>query len=174
MNVSDICKKYDIINYTINDDGSIDVNGNVNLDQYGLKRIPLDFNRVDGNFSCSDNYLTDLKGCPKFVGGYFNCRNNYLSSLENGPESVDLNYHCENQKITNLNGYPKKLGGSFYCLGNPIGSIFFVADQHFLYTFHFYKIIKDDTVNLKRLKYVMNLYDEIIDLEEIKKYYKLV
>ena len=37
-----------------------------------------------------------------------------------------------------------------------------------------YKIIKGDTVNLKRLKYVMDLYDKPIDLEEIQKYYKLV
>ena len=29
--INDICQKYDIENYTINEDGSIDVNGNVNL-----------------------------------------------------------------------------------------------------------------------------------------------
>ena len=46
--ISLICKKYGITNYTINGDGSIDVNGNVNLIGYGLTELPLRFNRVGG------------------------------------------------------------------------------------------------------------------------------
>lgn len=46
--ISDICKKYDIENYTINPDGSIDVNGNVNLSTFNLTELPLTFNYVSG------------------------------------------------------------------------------------------------------------------------------
>ena len=36
MSIEEICKKYRIKNYTINDDGSIDVDGYVYLHGYGL------------------------------------------------------------------------------------------------------------------------------------------
>ena len=41
--VEAICKKYKIENYTINDDLSIDVDGNVNLSKKGLRKLPLKF-----------------------------------------------------------------------------------------------------------------------------------
>ena len=64
--------------------------------------------------------------------------------------------------------------GRFYCNYTPLSSIFNNVDRHFLHAFNFYKIIKEDTVNLKRLKYVMDLYDQPIDLDKIQKYYRLV
>ena len=39
--IHDICKKYNIENYTINSDGSIDVDGNVNLSKMNLTELPL-------------------------------------------------------------------------------------------------------------------------------------
>ncbi len=63
------------------------------------------------------------------------------------------------------------MGGVLYCTDTPIGSIFNRVDQHFLHAFNFYKVIKDKTVNLKRLRYVMDLYDQPIDLDQIKEYY---
>ena len=44
--IKDICKLYGIVNYTINDDLSVDVDWNVNLSSHSLKRIPLNFNKV--------------------------------------------------------------------------------------------------------------------------------
>ncbi len=49
-NIDEICKKYDIENYTINSDGSIDVNENVDLFDKRLIKIPLKFNKVNGIF----------------------------------------------------------------------------------------------------------------------------
>ena len=46
--IHDICKKYNITNYSINPDGSIDVDETVYLSGKGLKRVPLKFNKVDG------------------------------------------------------------------------------------------------------------------------------
>ena len=77
-----ICKKYGIYDYTINNDGSIDVNGSVDLTHNRLKKLPLKFNYIGGNFNCSYNNLTTLEGSPKQVDGYFDCENNDLTSLE--------------------------------------------------------------------------------------------
>jgi hypothetical protein len=62
--IDKICRKYNIINYTINSDNSVDVDGDVNLWGKKLKSIPLNLNIVNGYFECGYNYLTSLKGCP--------------------------------------------------------------------------------------------------------------
>jgi hypothetical protein len=97
--IKDICREYRITNYTINDDGSIDVNGNVDLSYISLTKLPLKFRNVSGYFWCDHNELTSLEGGPSSVGGDFYCHNNRLTSLEGCPSSV---------------------GGSFYFHNNPI------------------------------------------------------
>ena len=69
--VIEVCNRYEIKNYTINDDLSIDVNGNVNLAYRRLEYLPLKFNYVGVDFICSNNKLESLKGCPQTVGGGF-------------------------------------------------------------------------------------------------------
>ena len=69
--IREICRKYEIENYTINPDGSIDVDGCVDLCVCRIIEIQLKFNKVNGLFSCSNNLLTSLEGCPKEVGGDF-------------------------------------------------------------------------------------------------------
>ena len=79
MNIEEIhilCKKYKIENYKINDDLTIDVKGNVYLENLQLNRLPLKFNEVTGNFLCHKSKLTSLEGSPKKVGGVFYCSNN--------------------------------------------------------------------------------------------------
>ena len=196
MTIDEICKRYDIKNYIINDDGTIDVNGDVYLFNKGLVELPLTFNKVTGYFECDGNNLTTLKGGPKWVGDYFYCSNNKLTSLEFSPDYVGGYFSCRNNDLTDLVGSPKQVGDSFnchdnknlidpkgsperigsffYCNNTPLSSIFNRVDINFLYAFNFYKVIKDDTVNLKRLRYVMDLYDQPIDLEEIKKYYRII
>jgi hypothetical protein len=39
-------------------DGTVDVNGDVNLFNRKLSKIPLKFGRVTGNFNCQNNNLT--------------------------------------------------------------------------------------------------------------------
>ena len=175
MTIEQICRKYKIKNYTINDDGSIDVNGDVGLSYGVLTELPLVFNKVTGDFYCYENRLTSLKGSPKWVGGSFHCGHNQLTDLKGSPKQVDGRFNCSgNENLNNINGYTEKIYGLFYCNNTPLSSIFNNVDRHFLYTFNFYKIIKDDTVNLKRLKYVMDLYDKPIDLDKIEKYYRIV
>jgi hypothetical protein len=129
-------------NYTINPDGSIDVDGefdnNVNfnpnrspstklrykpLNRHKLTKLPIKFNKVGGNFICNDNELTTLEGAPKEVGGDFLCSRNELTSLEGGPESVGGDFICRNNQLTSLQGAPKKVGGDFYCSRNELTSL---------------------------------------------------
>ncbi|MEG7685949.1 hypothetical protein, partial [Listeria monocytogenes] len=71
--INSICKKYNIENYVINSNGSIDVGDDVLIYNKGLTKLPLKFNRVDGEFNCSYNQLTTLEGCPNYVGCNFFC-----------------------------------------------------------------------------------------------------
>ena len=43
----------------------------------------------------------------------------------------------------------------------------------FIRTFNTFKVIKGNKINLKRLKYIMEMFDKPIKLEEIKKYYTI-
>ena len=195
MSIQEICNKYDIENYTINEDGSIDVDGKVNIINSTLEKLPLNFNKVTGYFNCENNLLTTLEGCPKEVEFYFSCRDNKLTSLEGGPKKVLNNYNCSGNLLTTLKGCPEYVGGGtfncswnnltdldfipvfikrkFYCDNNPIASISNQMYLDFLKAFKSFKVIKDDIVNLKRLKYIMEMFDKRIDLKEIEKYYTI-
>lgn len=214
--IEHLCKILTITDYTINDDMSINVAGDVSLNGYGLKKIPLNFYYVLGDFNCSHNELTTLEGSPKKVDGFFACSHNNLTTLEYGPESIGgsyichknkltslkgcleeingnfgcsgnllknlehgpksvaKNYDCTQNKITSLLGCPESIGGQFFCSANPIGSIFRYVDGQFLNLFKRFKIIKDDSVDFKRLKYIMEMYDFPIFIEQIEKYYKII
>jgi len=121
--VDSICRKYGIQNYTINPDESIDVDGNVDLSSRGLKRIPLKFRNVRGNFYCNYNQLTSLEGCPQSVSGAFSCSSNKLTSLEGGPQSVGGHFFCSDNQLTSLEGCPQSVGGHFYCNYNQLTSL---------------------------------------------------
>ncbi len=103
--IHDICKKYSIENYSINSDGSIDVNGNVNLYKRGLSKIPLKFNKVSGYFDCSYNKLTDLENFPNEIKSWFNCSYNKLTSLKGVPEKVYDMFYCGGNPLESLDGY---------------------------------------------------------------------
>ena len=111
--ISLICKQYGIENYTVNDDGSIDVNGDVELSFKDLTELPLTFNKVSGSFDCDYNKLTTLKGCPRWVGGSFSCQYNQLTSLEFSPDYVGGYFNCRYNKLTD-NYCDTEIGGSFY------------------------------------------------------------
>ena len=79
--IAEICKKYGITNWSINEDGLVDVDGGVNLYKKSLNKLPLKFGKVGGNFWCNGNQLTTLEGCPTEVGGDIYCFNNQLTII---------------------------------------------------------------------------------------------
>jgi hypothetical protein len=151
------------------------VGSNFNCYNNQLPSLEFSPEYVGGNFACNNNQLLSLEFSPEYVGGYFGCELNYLTDLVGSPKEVGGDFFCgENEKLITPKGCTEKIGKEFNCFKTPLSSIFNRVDKHFLHAFNFYKVIKDDTVNLKRLKYVMDLYDKPIDLEEIEKYYRIV
>jgi len=118
-----ICEKYDIENYTINEDGTIDIDGNVDLSYRKLTKLPLKFGNVGGHFSCGPNRLITLKGCPKSVAGIFDCSDNKLTSLEGCPQSVGGNFDCGNNQLTTLEFCSQSVGGHFDCSSNKLTTL---------------------------------------------------
>ena len=78
-----------VLDYTVNIDNSIDVQGSVKFPEFAsfLTELPLKFNKVSGDFDCSALInLTTLKGAPVEVGGIFNCAYTNIKSLRYAPK----------------------------------------------------------------------------------------
>ena len=120
--IKNICRKHHIHDYTINDDGSIDVeNVEFNPNYYHIKRIPLKFNKVNNNFMFICNDVRSLKGSPKYVNGHFRCGGNKLKSLKYSPEYVGELFCCESNNLRTLKYAPKEVN-DFNCFGNKLTS----------------------------------------------------
>jgi len=177
--IIEVCKKYEINNYTINDDLSIDVDDFVDLSQTGLEYIPLRFNYVSGGFRCSQNELKSLEGCPQTVSGSFYCSNNKLVSLEGCPQTVGFNFGCEDNKLRDLEHFPE-VNRIIGIMGNPVDLLVHTfiknADSFMIEDFVDYEIVRNrDTVMLDRLQTFIRDNDlEMPDLEDIKKHYKII
>lgn len=102
--IHDICKKYRIRNYTINPDGSIDVDGNVYLNTMNLTEIPLKFNKVSGSFDVSNNKLTSLEGSPDIVDGTYYCSSNIIKDLNGITTKIKYSIRLYNNPLQSLNG----------------------------------------------------------------------
>jgi len=100
-----------------------DSNTDINIFLLNLYIIPIQFNIVKGNFSCSFNYLILLKGCPKEIKGNFYCHNNKLKSLKGCPEEIEGNFDCSHNSLISLEGCPKEVGGHFDCYYNNLISL---------------------------------------------------
>lgn len=110
--INKLCKVYNIKNYTINSDCSIDVYGNVDLQNCNITEFLVQFNIISGSFDCSYNNLTTLKGCPRHVGGSFYCNSNNLNSFDHCPEFVGGDFLGYQNNISQLVKLPSciKLG----------------------------------------------------------------
>ena len=119
-----ICKKLNIKNYTINSDGSIDVEGDVILTGLVKGRIPIQFNRVSGNFICCDSELTTLENSPRYINVNFNVDSNKLTNLENSPISIGGYFSVENNNLISLRGSEKITGiKNIYFCNNKLTSL---------------------------------------------------
>ena len=120
--IEDLCAQYNIKNYSINEDGSIDVDGSVDLSNLKLSKIPIKFGRVSDHFYCYSNQLANLEGAPSYVGGDFYCGFNNLSSL-GAPNHVGGGFYCQYNQLASLEGAPSYVGGDFFCYNNQLASL---------------------------------------------------
>ena len=143
--INHICDKYNIFNYSINQDGSIDVNDSVYLSKKNLLEIPLKFGKVLGVFYCANNQLTSLKNSPIEAHG-FNCNDTKLTSLLGGPKKVKNNYWCRRNDIKDFVGFPEHFLWLFVT-GNPIEKILNLVfedhQQKFIFWLNEYDVIRD-------------------------------
>ena len=183
--IHSICEKYNIENYTINSDGTIDVDGDVNFYNQRLTKLPLRFGNVSGYFECTHNFLTTLEGCPKSVGssfacnrnnlislegcpqsvgGYFACHNNLLTTLEFSPKSVDGYFDCRNNKLTSLEGCSQSVGGSYFNFSNNLLKDLYGFPEFFDSTIFYSGNPVSDILNLFNRKHKFNRIAKVIDL----------
>ena len=195
--IDSICKKFGIKNYTINED-SVDVDGDVDLRNKGLTKIPLKFGKVSGDFSCRDNQLISLEGSPLSVGGHFDCSFNQLKSLEGAPLSVGGDFSCYSNELKSLDGISGRISGGIYCYSNQLRDVKGVKDgwlgefsvyrnpvheifklfpyekwDEVIEILNEYEVIRDDgnLIILQRLEQVfLDLGLEVPEIEEIKGY----
>ena len=109
-----------IINYTINTDLTIDVDGDVDLSYSEEEQLPdyIQFGTVTKHFYINNcNELESLKGCPKEVGRNFYCdKCPKLKSLKGVPQKVGGGFSCnECDNLESLKDCPKEVGEGFYC-----------------------------------------------------------
>ena len=95
QDIHKICDNLKIDNYTINPDGSIDVDGDVVM--LIFNELPIKFNKVSGNFYCSYNNLSTLKNFPNEVGGETFLYGNPLKSLDGYNGGYDKLF-CDNKE----------------------------------------------------------------------------
>jgi hypothetical protein len=153
--IDEICRKYGIVNYTINSDNSVDVDGGVDLYWKKLTSIPLNFNIVNGYFNCGNNYLTSLKGCPVRVGNWFSCHNNKLTSLQYSPQYIERGgFDCRWNEIESLQYCTELIRDDFYCYENNLTSLQyhptvygkFWCDNNQINTFENFYYFKEDII----------------------------
>ena len=72
--------------WTLNENGKVDVDGGVSMNNTKLTEIPVKFGRVGGWFHCANNNLTTLKNCPDWIYGqitfYKNPLTNYFKNIK--------------------------------------------------------------------------------------------
>jgi len=175
QDIHDLCKKYYIENYTIND-GLVSVDGDVDLNNRHLTEIPIPFKEVSGILNCSHNKLTSLKNCPQTVGDNFYCDNNQLTSLEYCPETVGGGFYCGYNQITNFDGLPEFFEQFINLRNNPVNEIYkiFKEDPRCIYWIREYDVIRDMVVNRYRLEEVFHTLEMEVPKDIILKEYILI
>jgi hypothetical protein len=135
--ISNRCIGLRISNFSINDDGSINVTGDLRISDsfydrdleplhfkkvdgnvtvgsfYRLSEIPVIVDEVTGDWNCYNTRLDNLKGSPREVGGSYYCRRNNVRTLEGAPVHVGGNFDVSNNMIDSLVGSPRFIGGRF-------------------------------------------------------------
>lgn len=137
--------KYKIKNYIINDDLSVDANGDIDISNQDLEVIPVKFGKVTGSFWCSHNKLINLEGAPEFVSG---------------------NFFCDGNKLTNLTGISKSIRYIIICVDNPLTSLIEIKNGIFRgIVFN----IDEKNFKQKNLIQILNKY-----YNKERKYYNLI
>lgn len=126
----------EISNFTIHDNLTVSVKGDVDLSQKKLTHLPFKFNEIKGNFFASGNLLSNFDNFPNLIEkDLVLCDNKFttLKGLENITflKALDVSYN----QITHLSHLPNEINGSFSCANNQlktlVGSPDIIKDSFF-------------------------------------------
>lgn len=135
-------KAYRINNYIIQDDLTVDIDGDISwrvgtqnrdmshtefkfYELFACEGVaPFKFGHIEGNFDCTWNVTESLKGSPDSVKGDFNCSHNRLESLRHSPQTVGGRFKCGYNWLESLTHGPRTVGDLFDCSYNPVKSIY--------------------------------------------------
>lgn len=99
------CEEFNIKNYYINDDYSINVYQNVVLDNFIGDELPIKFNKVIGYFSCSKSNIKSFKNFPNFIEYNIYFQGNIIENFQGFPKTVKGRIVLWNSTIKSLDGY---------------------------------------------------------------------
>lgn len=108
-------KRFNVENFTINADNTVDVAGHVTLDDMNWKQLPVKFNKVDGSFVCFGNLLESAENLPSEVTGELILTHNNLTSAVGGPRVVGGDANYSSNPLESIEGLPTTIGGSLIC-----------------------------------------------------------
>ena len=110
-------QNHTIGNHFIQRDGTIDVDGSVEIHSADGRELPVQFGKVRDGFYCSGSDLTTLRGCPREVGEDFVCSNIAITSFDGVPLIIGSEFRCFEVKVSSLAGigktYARHIGGTF-------------------------------------------------------------
>lgn len=102
----------------INNDLTLDVNGDVILCRQKITEFPFKFGVISGDFNYRDNKLESLKNSPNQINGSFNCFENKLTSLKGCLKEINGDFYCFNNKIVYLDIANSKKNNIIIYIGN--------------------------------------------------------
>lgn len=102
------CLENNIQHYIINDDLSVDVTQDVIIRKMG-RELPIQFNKIYGDFNISGFNLNTLKGSPRIVRGFFDCSYNSLTTLKYAPKEVLKHFDCSYNILNSLKYSPDEV-----------------------------------------------------------------
>ena len=170
-----LLKKHFIISGIIeyHDDGSISVDGDVELFDKSIKHLLVKFRKVSGFFDCSYTNLTSLEGAPQEVGSDFSCGDTKIISLKGSPKKVGGEFYCDGTKITSLDGAPESVGSDFYCFDTKITSLEgapeFVGGYFYCKNTPFYEqFLVDENTQISAVRYLPGQFINMLNNVDMK------
>lgn len=154
--------------FRLNDDGSIDLFGDVNIANQGLTEIPVKINEVQGFFDCSNNKLTNLINMPKAVMRHFYCRDNNLVSLKGCPELIGGSLYAEGNNITSLDFLPKQIKNSIHLQSNPVRVLDGIKGLPLKTSSSFYIHMSNKSFSKEDIEFYLNNLEKIQLKDELR------
>lgn len=114
---------------SIDEDGTINISGNLNLDFCRYESLPIKFGTVTEDLINHDSKLKYLWNFPKRVEGSVEMTGSNIKSLSGCPEWIGEHLFVGGTKITSLKGIAKYIGGNVHFAGSNLKSLEGLQDK---------------------------------------------